>query len=336
MAVRLHFEDFRPGISKTYGGITVAKDEIVAFAREFDPQPFHLDEKTAKRTFVGQLIASGWHTCALTMRMIADGFILESAAMGAPGIEEVRWRRPVRPGDRLSLRATVLEARPSRSRPDRGLVRFRFEALNQADEIAMIQTNWIMFGRRDAASSSGPERSAHAGEDPGPDRDAASHANALPQEGETDRPAFDDLAPGVPCMLGTYRFTAESIIDFARLYDPQPFHVDLEAARRSSFGALAASGWHTAAVWMRLMSAHRRRVQESQGPKVELGPSPGFTDLRWLGPVYAGDAVSFRSTLTEKRPSRSRPGWNLAYHHNEGFNQTGAEVFRFQSCVFWR
>src|SRR5215213_1257278 len=120
---RLHFEDFAPGAVAAYEGIVIDERSILRFARGFDPQPFHLDAEAAKRTFVGGLIASGWHNCALTMRMIADGFILD-AAMGAPSIEEVRWMRPVRPCDVLRVRSTVLEARPSRSRPDRGLVRF--------------------------------------------------------------------------------------------------------------------------------------------------------------------------------------------------------------------
>src|SRR3954454_24973162 len=88
MPPRLHFEDFAPGSSRIDGGITVSRDDIVAFARRFDPQPFHMDEAAAKQTFVGRLIASGWHTCALAMRIIADGFILDTASMGSPGIEE--------------------------------------------------------------------------------------------------------------------------------------------------------------------------------------------------------------------------------------------------------
>ena len=147
---------------------------------------------------------------------------------------------------------------------------------------------------------------------------------------------FDDLVPGATSELGAHRFTASDIIDFARRFDPQPFHVDPEAARRSSFGGLAASGWHTAAIWMRLMITHREHAAQARKPTIELGPSLGFTDLRCLKPVYADDTIVYSSTLTDKRPSASRPGWNLAYHYNLGVNQIGDEVFRFQSCVFWR
>ena len=337
MPPRLHFEDFAPGSTRIDGGVTVTKDDIVAFARRFDPQPFHIDEEAAKRAFVGGLIASGWHTCALTMRMIADGFILDTASMGAPGIEELKWLQPVRPGNTLRVRATVLDARPSQSRPDRGLVRFRFEALNQADEIAMVQTNWIMIGRRDASPLPEAEASTRS-QSPGQAKAASRSASPLPQAREEDVmiSPFDDLVPGATSQLEAHRFTADDIIDFAQRFDPQPFHVDPEAARRSSFGGLAASGWHTAAVWMRLMITHREHAAQARKPTIELGPSPGFTDLRWLKPVYADDTIAYSSTLTDKRPSASRPGWNLAHHRNIGVNQTGDEVFRFQSCVFWR
>jgi acyl dehydratase len=265
MPPRLHFEDFAPGSSRIDGGITVSRDDIVAFARRFDPQPFHMDEAAAKQTFVGRLIASGWHTCALTMRIIADGFILDTASMGSPGIEEVRWLRPVRPGDALRVRATVLDARPSQSRPDRGLVRFRFDVLNQTDETAMVQTNWIMVARRGArrpfnGASRGAETAPGGGSPSRASRLAstlepasgASPGQAPPDQetGDAATPAFDDLVPGAPCALGAHRFMADDIIEFARRFDPQPFHVDPEAARRSHFGGLVASGWHTAAVWM--------------------------------------------------------------------------------------
>lgn len=145
---KLHFEDFTPGRVMEQGPRLVTREEILAFAAEFDPQLVHLDEDAARATMLGGLSASGWHTCALGMRMIADGFIRDAASMGSPGIEEVRWQRPVRPGDRLTLRCTVLETRAMKSRPQWGLVRFRFEIFNQAGECVMTQTNVNMFGRR--------------------------------------------------------------------------------------------------------------------------------------------------------------------------------------------
>jgi acyl dehydratase len=112
----------------------------------------HMDEEFARSTMLGGLAASGWHTCAIEMRMIVDGFMGDSDSMGSPGIDEVRWLKPVRPGDRLTLRRTILEARPLRSRPEWGLVRFRFELINQAGETVMRQENVNMFGRRQASA----------------------------------------------------------------------------------------------------------------------------------------------------------------------------------------
>src|SRR3954464_14804154 len=123
----LHFEDFTPGWSELYGPLRISRDDIVSFPREYDPQPFHTDDEAAKDSFLGTLVASGWHSCSLNMRLIADGFLLSSASMGAPGIEEVNWVTPVKPGDTLYTRATVIESRASNSRPDLGLVRFRSE-----------------------------------------------------------------------------------------------------------------------------------------------------------------------------------------------------------------
>lgn len=147
----LYWEDFTVGSVAEHGPRLVTREEIIAFAAEFDPQPMHMDEEFARGTMLGGLAASGWHTCAIGMRLIADGFVLDTASMGSPGVEEVRWHKPVRPGDRLMLRHTVLEARPLRSRPDWGLVKFRFELINQAGELVMTQISVNMFGRKSAA-----------------------------------------------------------------------------------------------------------------------------------------------------------------------------------------
>jgi acyl dehydratase len=143
-----HWEDFVAGSVARYGPRTITRAEIVAFAAEFDPQPMHADEEAARATMLGGLAASGWHTCALLMRMIADGFVLASNSMGSPGVEEVRWLKPVRPGDRLTARATVLETRPSNSRPGMGFVKFRYEMLDQSDGCVMTLVSTMMIARR--------------------------------------------------------------------------------------------------------------------------------------------------------------------------------------------
>ena len=144
----LYFEDFLPGETVEIGRHTFTEKEIVAFAAQFDPQPFHTDPEAAKDTFFGGLIASGWHTCAIGMRLMVQHYIGRAASAGSPGVENIRWLAPVRPGDTITYRRVILEARPSESKPDIGLVRSRSEALNQRGETVMTMEGWGMFRRR--------------------------------------------------------------------------------------------------------------------------------------------------------------------------------------------
>jgi acyl dehydratase len=128
----------------------VTHDEIVTFALQFDPQPFHTDDEAARRTFYGGLLASGWHTTAILMRLLWETFLKDAASLGSPGVDEVRWIKPVRPGDTLRARFTVTEARPSQSRPDRGIVRSFSEVFNQHGEVVMTLRGLGLFARRPA------------------------------------------------------------------------------------------------------------------------------------------------------------------------------------------
>jgi acyl dehydratase len=143
-----YFEDFKPGEVAELGQHTITRDEIITFARQFDPQTFHVDEEAAKHTIFGGLIASGWHTGSLVMRLFCDGVIKDTASLGSPGIDEMRWLRPVRPGDTLSLRMTVTDCVPSRSKPDRGLVRSLLELSNQHGEVVVSIKGMNLIRRR--------------------------------------------------------------------------------------------------------------------------------------------------------------------------------------------
>lgn len=145
------FEDYVPGSVHEFGSLRVEEAEVVAFARRFDPQTFHTSEEAARETEYGGLIASGWHTAAMMMRLYAEHYLPREATLVSPGVDELRWTRPVRPGDELSIRVTVLEARPSRSRPDRGIVRSHVEVLNQRREVVMTLTAANFFLRRPPA-----------------------------------------------------------------------------------------------------------------------------------------------------------------------------------------
>ena len=147
-----YFEDFKVGEVIEGGARTVTKDEIIAFAREFDPQPFHTDEAAARASLYGGIIASGWHSGSLMMRLFYESLFRDCASMGSPGIDELRWLKPVRPGDRLDARLEVLEVRPSRSKPDRGIVRLRCVMANQHEEEVLSFIGNVMFRRRPAAA----------------------------------------------------------------------------------------------------------------------------------------------------------------------------------------
>jgi len=149
---------------------------------------------------------------------------------------------------------------------------------------------------------------------------------------------FEDLEPGLVLALGSHTFTREEIIDFARRFDPQPFHLDEDAAKASLFGALCASGWHTSSIWLRHVIDNRARqadLMRFRGERpAKYGPSPGFEKIRWLKPVFVGDTLSFTSRLKGKVDSRSRPHLGLLLWENEGMNQKGELAFSVISKVF--
>ena len=133
------FEDYHVGMVEEFGEIAVTAEDIVAFARRYDPQPMHSNPAAAESGPCGGLIASGWHTASMVMRLFVEHYLSKVAMLPSPGIDELRWVRPVRPGDTLRVRVTVVEARRSRSKPDRGLVRSLVEVLNQNGEIVMSE-----------------------------------------------------------------------------------------------------------------------------------------------------------------------------------------------------
>jgi acyl dehydratase len=144
----LWWEDFEVGAALDIGKHTFGAEEIVAFGRQFDPQPYHVDPAAAKSSPFGGLIASGWHVCAAGMRMLTEQILGRAQTLGSPGIEKVRWLKPVRAGDTLAYRVIVAESRPSASKPGLGLVKHRWEARNQDGELALTLEGWILVRRR--------------------------------------------------------------------------------------------------------------------------------------------------------------------------------------------
>jgi acyl dehydratase len=147
------FEDIQAGQVYEFGAITVSEKDITDFAREFDPQDFHLDPAKAASSLFGGIVASGWHTTSVVMRLYVDHYLSHVANLGSPGVDDIRWPTPLRPGDTLRIRVTILEARPSRSKPDRGIVRVHVEAMNQRDKPVLSMTVVSFVGQRQESSA---------------------------------------------------------------------------------------------------------------------------------------------------------------------------------------
>ena len=146
--IRLYWEDFSLGEVRDLGHITPTREEIIAFASQFDPQPFHLDDEGGKASMFGGLCASGWHTCSMAMRLMVTNFLHETASLGSPGLENIKWTKPVYPNDTLRLQTTVLETKPMGRRPDVGMTRNLWEMFNQHGEKVLQMEGWGMFRRR--------------------------------------------------------------------------------------------------------------------------------------------------------------------------------------------
>jgi len=143
-----YWEDFKTGSREKIGSVVVDKDELIEFASRYDPQPFHVDEAAAQKSIYGGLIASGWHTCSMVMRLICDAYMLNSASLGSPGLENLRWLQPVRPGDTLTAFRTIEQTRASNSRPDRGIVKTLWEVENQDKQLVLTMSGINFFLKR--------------------------------------------------------------------------------------------------------------------------------------------------------------------------------------------
>lgn len=318
------FEDFQPGETRAYGDYPFSAPDMVAFAAAFDPQAFHLDEAAGRKTILGGLAASGWHTCSALMRMMIDGWLTDTTCLAGVGVEDNRWLAPVRPGDRLSARTRTLETIDLRSRPDAGIVRFATSLRNQAGVEVMTQTAAMLFTRRRPLA---------------PDRTPAPAKRPVSSEPAPER--IDDAIGALPdhfarARVGAYAETGETLFTpdviraYAEKFDPLPFHLDEEAGRQHFLGAMSAAGWHTASCWMRHFVALREKFA---GGELPSRASPGFSELLWRKPVLVGDRIGFSTQVVAKRPT-SKPNLGLIRSRNLGVNQRGETVLDFYASVF--
>jgi acyl dehydratase len=151
--IKYYWEDLQPGDVRDLGTISPSREDIVTFARQFDPQPFHLDEEAAKGSVFGTLCASGWHTCSMAMSLMVNNFLLDAASLGSPGMENIKWFKPVLPGDTLRLQHSITDKRPMSKRPDVGLVRSEWHLFNQHEDQVLHLESWGMFRRRHPATA---------------------------------------------------------------------------------------------------------------------------------------------------------------------------------------
>jgi acyl dehydratase len=150
--IKYYWEDFAVGQVRDLGTVTPTREEIIAFASQFDPQPFHLDDEAAKASVFGGLCASGWHTCSMAMRLMVTNFLCETASLGSPGLDKLQWLKPVFPGDTLRLQHTILATKAMGKRPDVGMVQTLWEMFNQNGDKVLHMDGWGMFRRRTPAA----------------------------------------------------------------------------------------------------------------------------------------------------------------------------------------
>jgi acyl dehydratase len=327
------FEDIVLDQPMTFGAVRVSRDDIMTFARAYDPQPIHLDEAAAKASIVGGLCASGFHTCCLMMRMLCDHFLNTTASLGAPGLDEVKWLQPLRPDDVISVRIIADTKRVMTSRPAVGLVHVNYAVLNQnGDSIMTSSCTQLIRVRQPAPEST--DRPARAPKAEVLDLWAEAPELSPVSSGQY----FEERVLGETRVLGQHTFDTNEVIAFAKLYDPQPFHLDVAAGHASLFGGLSASGWHTACHFIRLVVADRQRQEQAlrdQGrPVPAYGPSPGFKNLRWIKPVMVGDTIEYRQRTTGKVELKSRPDRGILQMVSQARNQHGQLVFDYHGAIF--
>jgi acyl dehydratase len=320
---RLHHEDLAVGTPYLFAARVLTEEEIIAFADAYDASPAsYLAPSRAPS------VASPLHSCVLMMRMLCDGLLNAVASLGSPGIDAVRWLRPVAAGEALRTRFTVQEKRDLASRPDVGISKVLVELLDAGGRpLTTWLTNQLVRRRRPGPAANAPPRRtppALASLWDAPEADAPPACDGF----------FEDCRVGATGDFGSHTFTEAEIVAFARRFDPQPFHVDAASAKASLFGALCASGWQTAAVFTGKLAkerAARRAVAHARGARLPtVGPTLAWIDVRWPRPVYVGDRIAYRTRITGLSPAE-RPDRGLVTRAVQGCNQRQETVLAFTS-----
>lgn len=319
--LQLYWEDIDCGETVPFGTATMTRDEIVAFATEFDPQPFHLDDEAARDTILKGQSASGWHTCAIVHRLMADALAERALPLQLSGAEDIRWRKPVRPGDTLSGRL-VISAKSACACDERsGACHAIVDVTNQSSDVVATWRTDCIVPRRNPSSGYG----ACAGRPCGGRIARASRVRA-----DHGIKFFDDVGIGDDIDLGCYAFTEERVGAFLERYGSVgqfPSH-DHGFASDQRIGQ-----WHIVSAWMHCIVRYYRQHAERLRRRCEsvplLGPAAGVKHLRWHAPVRVGELISFSTWAERKIEISTRDSWGLLVAGAEGVNAAGTKVVSF-------
>lgn len=303
------------------GQVRFAKDAIVAFASEFDPQPFHVDDEAARSTLLEGLAASGWHTCAMVMKRLDNAVAQKALTLQPAGAESIIWARPVRPDDVLECRATFAQALPCRcgDKARRVIV----EAFNQKDEIAMrCHLDCIVSEVRSSRNAGEGNCTLKRGRPARVKRLPVSHALRH----------FDDVSPGEEIALGEYAFTSERVAKFGAHLGANEAHGAADLGTGNPI-APEVRPWHLTAAWMQRMVVYYEqegdRLRSMGRPVPTLGPAAGVKHLRWHRPVHVGETITFRGWAERKIEIATKSGWGMLIVGAEGLDADGDTVVSF-------
>lgn len=315
------WEDIEDGETLPLGTATMSREKIVAFASEFDPQPFHLDDEAARGTLLGGLAASGWHTCAVVMDLVERAMNEHALPLQTPGAEEIRWRKPVRPGDALSGRVVLSSKSTCACGSSAGACRAFVEVFNQsADSVVSWRMDCIVPRREPATATRRPACPMRS------ERRARVHR----VRGDHAIKFFDDVAAGDEIALGSYAFTADRVGSF------RTRHTDVHSGRiglTTGVSTRFAHDWHVVSAWMHCIVRYYRlqseRLRSTGRPVPLLGPAAGVKHLRWHAPVRAGEVISYVTWAERKLEIASHSDWGLLIAGAEGVNAKGEVVVSF-------
>jgi len=318
------WEDYSEGETGSFGRIKVTADTIKRFAVAYDPQPFHLDDGAARATPLRGLAASGWHTCALLMRQVEQQVLSMSGYLGSPGIDDIRWLKPVRPGDILEGKIIWLSKCPCSRRSDVGRWSIAIEAINQSGDLVLRLNGHVLLARRGAAVADVPRSSSCCA------ARLARPPRARRRPGDHLIRYFEDVQQGDEIALGSYDFTTDAIHSYSHNIGTPTGDREPPAHAVGEGSCRRVNGWHIIAAWMRrIVDYYQAEADWLAGkgrPVPLLGPAVGARSLYWLKPVHSGDRITFSSWVEHKLQAGTSSEWGLLVAGAEGVDQKGEVV----------